>query len=189
MKEMNSTEIIIEPSEIPYRVFDNINLQALSITLEEFDMGNRESLKPNFLIRLLHLEKLSLVGIQISPEIFVNEICKLTLLKELTLMYSGLNIIPSEIENLVNLQAIVFRCNSLDSFPESIVNLKKLKSINLIDNQFKEIPINLWKLRKLKSINLRDNPIESKYQNVIDSNGFVKLKEGRSLIGTASSKK
>lgn len=186
---MDSTEINIEPSEIPYRVFDNINLKALSIRLEEFDLGYRESLKPNFLIRLIHLEKLSLTGIQISPEIFINEICKLTLLKELTLMYSGINKIPSEIENLVNLQAIVFRCNPIDSFPESIVNLKKLKSINLIDNHFKKIPINLLKLRKLKSLILRDNPIDSKYQNLIDSKGYVKLKEGRSLIDTASLKK
>jgi Leucine-rich repeat (LRR) protein len=170
-------EINIESESIPYEVLENNHLQKLSISLDEFDLGNREVLKPNYLVGLNQLTELDLTGINISTDILKNEICKLTHLQELTLMYSSISLIPDEIENLTSLKKLVLRCNYISSLPDSFMNLDKLEELNLIDNKFIDIPLCLFKMKKLKRLCLRDNPLDSKYNDIINSLGNVIMKK------------
>lgn len=174
---MKKTELNIEPFQIPYEVFKNTHLLKLSIELDEFDLGNNDTLKPGYLVRLSRLVQLDLTGICISQDIFINEICSLSHLEQLTLMYSDIAKIPDEIENLINLKKLVLRCNHIDSLPTGFTKLLKLEELNLIDNNFKDIPIILFEMRQLKRLCLRDNPLDSKYHDLIDSFGCVIMKK------------
>lgn len=170
---MNEKEINMEVYKIPYDIFQKSNLKKLNLTIDEFDMGNSEMLEPNFLIKLTALEELDLTGIIISPDIFSNEICQLTKLKKLTLMYAKLSVIPNDIINLVNLEELCLRGNKIDALPENFNKLTKLKSLNLIGNEFKDIPDQLLKMYDMTVIDFWGNPLNSVSKKLLDEFGNI----------------
>jgi Leucine-rich repeat (LRR) protein len=170
---MNEKEINMEVYNIPYDIFQKSNLKKLNLTIDEFDLGNSEILEPNFLIKLTALEELDLTGVIISPDIFSNEICKLTSLTKLTLMYANLSVIPDDIINLVNLEKLCFRGNKIDALPENFNKLTKLKSLNLIGNEFKDIPDKLLKMDQLTDINFGGNPLNSESKKLLGEFGDI----------------
>lgn len=155
---MSKIKIAIETFQIPYEVFENSKLRELSITIDEFDFGNSEILKPGYLSNLKHLKNLDLTGIIISEDIFKNEICNLLHLEQLTLMYSKINSIPHEISNLKKLKSICFRGNDIKELPSSFFELQDLKEINFIDNKFESILEEISKMKSLVDISFRGNP-------------------------------
>ena len=163
----------MEVYKIPYDIFQKSNLKKLNLTIDEFDLGNSEILEPNFLVKLTALEELDLTGVIISPDIFSNEICKLTNLTKLTLMYAKLSDIPDEIINLVNLEELCLRGNEIDALPENFNKLTKLKSLNLIGNEFKDITDKLLKMNKLIGINLGGNPLNSESKKLLGEFGDI----------------
>ena len=168
---MQDKEVNLEVFNIPYEIFQDTTLKKLSLTIDEFDLGHSEKLEPNFLTKLTELETLDLTGIRISPEIFANEICRLTNLVNLTLMYANLSQIPDEILNLVNLKNLCLRGNRIDALPAGFDKLSKLGSLNLIDNEFKTIPNQLLKMNHLVDIDFRHNPLDAASLNLIDDFG------------------
>ncbi len=163
----------MEVFKIPYDIFQKSNLKKLNLTIDEFDLGNSEILEPNFLIKLTALEELDLTGVKISPDIFTNEICRLTNLTKLTLMYANLSVIPDEIINLVNLKELCFRGNKIDALPENFNKLTKLKSLNLIGNEFMDIPDKLLKMDQLTGINFGGNPLNSESKKLLGEFGDI----------------
>jgi len=172
-----NNEISIEVWRIPYEVFENSELKKLDITLDEFDLGNYEVLKPSTIRKLSQLEKLSLTGIWISRNVFQNEICNLINLQHLTLMYSEIDEIPKEIENLKKLKSITLRGNNITSLPDSFSKLQNVTSINLIDNSIHEFPLCFSKLPNLKSVDLRNNPICKKNKDLFNEFGYLDLEK------------
>jgi Leucine-rich repeat (LRR) protein len=170
---MNEKEIHMEVYKIPYDIFQKSNLKKLNLTIDEFDLGNSEILEPNFLVKLTALEELDLTGVIISPDVFSNEICKLSSLRKLTLMYAKLSVIPDEIINLVNLEELCLRGNEIDALPENFNKLTKLKSLNLIGNEFKDITDKLLKMNKLIGINLGGNPLNSESKKLLGEFGDI----------------
>jgi Leucine-rich repeat (LRR) protein len=166
--------IDMEVFRIPYDIFQKSNLKKLSLTIDEFDLGNSEILEPNFLNRLPALEELDLTGVKISTDIFANEICKLTSLTELTLMYANLSVIPDEIINLVNLKKLCFRGNEIDALPNNFDKLLNLSSLNLVANKFKTIPDQLLKMNQLTDLNFGGNPLNSEFKKLLDKFGNLK---------------
>ena len=170
---MQDKEVNLEVFNIPYEIFQNITLKKLSLTIDEFDLSHSEKLEPNFLTKLTELETLDLTGVRISAEIFANEICRLTNLVNLTLMYANLSQIPDEIVNLVNLKNLCLRGNRIDALPSGFDKLSKLGSLNLIDNKFKSIPDQLLKMNHLVDLNFRHNPLDAGSLNLMDDFGTV----------------
>lgn len=158
---MTKRKIWIEPNEIPYEVFENIELRELNITLTEFDLWLHEVLKPGYLKNLTKLKKLDLTGIWISEDIFRNEICNLLQLEHLTLMYSNIQRIPDEICNLKKLKSVYFISNNISELPTSFFQLKKLISLRADYNKFERIPIALFEMKTLENISFRGNLINS----------------------------
>lgn len=159
---MVKRKIWIEPFEIPYEIFENEGLKELSITLSEFDLWSHEVLKPGYLQKLTKLKKLDLAGIWISDDIFRNEICSLTHLEDLTLMYSNIDHIPDEIIKLKKLKRVCFRANNIKELPVSFFKLPRLTEINFINNKFERIPKPLFEMKTLEDISFRWNLINSK---------------------------
>jgi Leucine-rich repeat (LRR) protein len=170
---MPKNEVCLEVFKIPYELFQNTTLKKLSLTIDEFDLGHSETLEPNFLTKLTELETLDLTGVRISAEIFANEICRLTDLVNLTLMYANLSHIPDEIINLVNLKNLCLRGNRIDTLPPGFDKLSKLGSLNLIDNEFKTIPNQLLQMNHLVDLNFRHNPLDIASMNLMDDWGTV----------------
>jgi len=170
---MSKNEVNLEAFKIPYELFQNITLKKLSLTIDEFDLGHSETLEPNFLTKLTELETLDLTGVRISAEIFANEICRLTDLVNLTLMYANLSQIPDEIINLVNLKNLCLRGNRIDALPSGFDKLSKLGSLNLIDNEFKIIPNQILQMNHLVDLNFRHNPLDIASMNLMDDWGNV----------------
>jgi Leucine-rich repeat (LRR) protein len=156
---MAKRKVWLEPFEIPYDVFENIELRELSITLMEFDLSAHETLKPGYLQKLTKLKKLDLTGIWISEDIFKNEICNLVHLEDLTLMYSNIDHIPDAIINLKKLKKICFRANNIKEFPASFFKLPNLTSLNCINNKFESIPKELFEMKTLEEITFWGNKI------------------------------
>jgi Leucine-rich repeat (LRR) protein len=170
---MPQNEVNLEVFKIPYELFQNTTLKKLSLTIDEFDLGHSETLEPNFLTKLTELETLDLTGVRISAEIFANEICRLTNLVNLTLMYAKLSHIPDEIINLVNLKNLCLRGNRIDALPSGFDKLSKLGSLNLIDNEFKTIPNQLLQMNHLVDLNFRHNPLDTASINLMNDWGTV----------------
>jgi len=170
---MNDKEINMEVFKIPYDIFQRSKLKKLNLTIDEFDLGNSEILEPNFLAKLTALEELDLTGVKISTDIFTNEICKLTNLKNLTLMYANLSVIPDDIINLVNLEKLCLRGNNIGALPDNFDKLSKLKSLNLIGNEFKDIPDKLLKMDQLTGINFWGNPLNSESKKLLGEFGDI----------------
>jgi len=159
---MVKRKIWLEANEIPYDIFENVELKVLSLTINEFDFWSHEVLKPGYLKKLTKLKKLDLTGIWVSDEIFCNEICSLLQLEDLTLMYSDIQRIPEEISNLKKLNKICFRANKIKELPSTFFTLPRLKEINFINNRFDRIPKELFEIKTLEEISFMGNLINSK---------------------------
>lgn len=171
-----SESAYLESWTIPYDVFKRTDLKELSICLDEFDLGNSEALKPGYLKNLLNLTSLDLTGIQISQEIFSDEICSMKNLSKLTLLYAGLSFVPEKIGELIHLEKICFRGGRLSSLPDSFAQLTNLTQLNLIGNDFEEIPTVLLSLPKLNIVNMDGNPLSKSFASFIDKNsGWVDM--------------
>lgn len=145
---------------IPYSLFDQTDREELTITLEEFDIGYSEKLPFGKLAPLQRLRYLDLTGVHLHPDTFRLEVCALTELRMLTLMYADIREIPREIGNLVHLEHLCLRGNNIETLPDEMAKLRELKQINLIHNNISHLPDFLVDLPKIKSISIWANPIK-----------------------------
>lgn len=145
---------------IPYDLFDQTDREELLITLEEFDIGYSEKLPFGKLAPLQRLRCLDLTGVHLHPDTFRMEVCTLTELRMLTLMYADIREIPREIGNLVHLEHLCLRGNYIETLPDEMANLRELKELNLIDNRISELPDFLVDLPNVKSISIWGNLVK-----------------------------
>lgn len=99
---------------------------------------------------------------QLEDEDGLNEILfKISSLNFLEVSLTGLNSLPSKIEQLSNLTNLVLHGNKLKELPASIGKLKKLKLLDVSRNEIESLPNELSQLTDLQSLLLSGNKLES----------------------------
>src|SRR5208282_5279499 len=89
-----------------------------------------------------------------------NNIISLLKTSSLSIQYSQLKQIPSEIKNLINLQSLSFSYNQITYIPSEIGNLTNLQYFSLDNNQITHIPSEIGNLTNLQYLYLNNNQIK-----------------------------
>ncbi|XP_062079957.1 disease resistance protein RPV1-like [Humulus lupulus] len=133
------------------------------VVLDELNLRYCKNLKciPTTICKLKSLTKLYINGcsqFKSFPEILE----PMEKLKKLHLSESGIEEMPSTIENLVVLDELhLLRCKNLKCIPTTICKLKSLKKLHILGcSQFKSFPEILEPMDKLKKLNLDGTGIE-----------------------------
>lgn len=114
--------------------------------------------------KVLNLNPMSLMMLDIKTDDFPTEICLLTDLGSLNAPRMDFKTIPAEIANLEQLSNLNLASNKISHIPAEIGGLKQLKKLNLSNNPIESFSTDIQQLENLKKLNLKGSKLNKKQQ-------------------------